>query len=124
MAKIVTKKIVALVPELFFASKVEATLVGVGYDVKVLTRVDQVKVAVGGGADLLIVDLASGLVDLDTISAELEALKNDRLKVLGFFSHVQPKVRKRALEADFDLVVPRSRMAREMPNLVNTLLEG
>src|ERR687898_899597 len=34
-------------------------------------------------------------------------------KTLAFYSHVDADVRRRALAAGFDLVVPRSRMARE-----------
>jgi hypothetical protein len=41
---------------------------------------------------------------------------------LGFYSHVDVDARRRAEEAGFDLVVPRSRMAREMPELVARLL--
>ena len=41
---------------------------------------------------------------------------------LGFYSHVDVETRRRAEEAGFDLVVPRSRMAREMPALVEGLL--
>jgi hypothetical protein len=44
------------------------------------------------------------------------------VRTLGFFAHVQPEVRERALNAGFDLVVPRSRMAREGPVLVDGLL--
>ena len=40
---------------------------------------------------------------------------------LGFYSHVEQDTRRRADEAGFDLVVPRSRMAREMAALVDRL---
>src|SRR5437764_122638 len=40
---------------------------------------------------------------------------------LGFFAHVDTEVRERAEEAGFDLVVPRSRIAREAPTLVERL---
>jgi hypothetical protein len=43
---------------------------------------------------------------------------------LGFYSHVDVDTKRRAEEAGFDLVVPRSRMAREMPALVDGLLQG
>jgi hypothetical protein len=43
------------------------------------------------------------------------------VRTLGFFAHVQPEVRERALAAGFDQVVPRSRMAREGPALVDAL---
>ena len=44
------------------------------------------------------------------------------MRSLGFFAHVEPEVRERALQAGFDLVVPRSRMAREGAQLVERLL--
>jgi hypothetical protein len=44
------------------------------------------------------------------------------VRTLGFFAHVQPEVRDRALAAGFDLVVPRSRMAREGAQLADALL--
>ena len=44
------------------------------------------------------------------------------MRSLGFFAHVQPEVRERALAAGFDQVVPRSRMAREGAQLVDGLL--
>jgi hypothetical protein len=45
------------------------------------------------------------------------------VRTLGFFAHVEPDVRDRALQAGFDVVVPRSRMAREAAQLVAGLLE-
>ncbi len=41
---------------------------------------------------------------------------------LGFYSHVDVETRRRAEDAGFDLVVPRSRMARELPELAAGLL--
>jgi hypothetical protein len=61
------------------------------------------------------------IVDLDSAPA-LEAPLG--VKRLGFYSHVDAEVRRRAEEAGFDLVVPRSRMAREMPDLVAKLAVG
>jgi hypothetical protein len=44
-------------------------------------------------------------------------------RTLAFYSHVEAETRARAQEAGFDLVVPRSRMAREGPALVAQLLD-
>jgi hypothetical protein len=43
------------------------------------------------------------------------------VRTLGFFAHVEPEVRERALAAGFDQVVPRSRMHREGAELVGRL---
>jgi hypothetical protein len=44
-----------------------------------------------------------------------------RTRTLGFYAHVDVSARERAEEAGFDLVVPRSRMAREGAALVASL---
>jgi hypothetical protein len=46
----------------------------------------------------------------------------DGARRLGFYPHVQPELKKRAEAAGFDMVVPRSRIARELPDLVEKLL--
>ena len=45
------------------------------------------------------------------------------MPVLGYYSHVDVETRKTAEAAGVDLVVPRSRMARELPALVEGLLD-
>ncbi len=44
--------------------------------------------------------------------------------MLGFYRHTDPETRRRAEAAGVDLVVPRSRLARELPELVERLLEA
>ena len=72
--------------------------------------------------DVLVVDLTAD--DVAGI-ALLEALKADEMlgeaRTLAFYSHVDVGVRTRAIAAGFDLVVPRSRMAREGSALVARL---
>ena len=58
------------------------------------------------------------IVDLTADAAErLEQLERDPARAavptLAFYSHVEVDVRAQAEQAGFDLVVPRSRMARE-----------
>jgi hypothetical protein len=65
------------------------------------------------GADLVVADL--DVAD----HGELGALA---VPSLGYYSHVEAETRKAALEAGVDTVVPRSRMARELPQLVEKLL--
>jgi CheY-like chemotaxis protein len=74
------------------------------------------------GADVLIVDLAAGSFD----GVELvERLRGDGwlegVGTLGVYSHVDADTRARAESAGFDLVVPRSRMAREGAALVEQI---
>lgn len=60
------------------------------------------------------------VADLDTESAE--ALVGVGIPVLGYYSHVNVDTKQAADAAGVDLAVPRSRMARELPELVDRLL--
>jgi hypothetical protein len=55
-------------------------------------------------------------------SARIAALTRFDGPVLGFYSHVETGVRDEARAAGIALVVPRSRIAREAPVLVEQLL--
>ena len=101
-------RILAIAPDLFFASKIDATLRAAGHDVELVRQPPS-----DAQADVVI-------VDLDAAGADVTAPEG--IPRLGFYSHVDVDTRKRAEDAGFDLVVPRSRMAREMPALVESLL--
>jgi hypothetical protein len=67
------------------------------------------------------------LDDADLIVADLDAespaaLVGPGIPVLGFYSHVNAETREAADAAGVDLAVPRSRMARELPQLAEKLL--
>jgi hypothetical protein len=100
-------RVAAIVPDLFFASKVKETLTAAGHEVTISSA------APLSGADIVV-------VDLDAAGPGFEAPAGTPR--LGFYSHVDVDTKRRAQEAGFDLVVPRSRMAREMPELVARLL--
>jgi hypothetical protein len=44
--------------------------------------------------------------------------------VIGFHQHTDVETKRRAEAAGIDLVVPRSRMVRELPELAQRLLGG
>jgi hypothetical protein len=105
-------RIVAVVPDLMFASRIEETLGAAGHTVEVVQSVAGIA-GEGNGPDLLIADL--GEVDPSELTGR-------GLPVLGFYSHVDVETRGRAESEGVNLVVPRSRMAREMPRLVDSIL--
>jgi hypothetical protein len=93
-----------------FASRIQATLGAAGHDVTLAQSISEAPL---DDADLLI-------ADLETIGAD--AVVGLGVPVLGFYRHTDVQVRERGETAGVDLVVPRSRMAREMPTLVDRLL--
>jgi hypothetical protein len=111
-------RVVAYVPDLLFGSRVLAELQHAGHDAFLTSQVDHQKLS---AADAIVVDLTVDAAD--RIERVAEA-RGAQLRVLGFYSHVEAEVREQAEAAGFDVVVPRSRMAREGPALVERLLAG
>jgi hypothetical protein len=110
-------RVVALAPDLFFGSKIKETLASAGHDVEMCGTVPEVE-AQAGESDMVIVDLHAEGLDPAELSGRLGGKP-----LLGFYSHVDVDTRATAERAGFDLVVPRSRMARDMPQLVARLVK-
>lgn len=107
-------RVVAYVPDLLFGSKVLGMLQAGGHEAELVSRPGPV----ANGTDVLVVDLTA---DSTARIAQIGALELREARVLAFYSHVEADVRTRAEQAGFDLVVPRSRMAREGAQLVERL---
>jgi hypothetical protein len=103
-------RVVAMVADLMLASRVEATLAGAGHEV--ILDLGQ-GAEPSADADLIVADVG----DVDPASV----VKLGK-PVLGFYRHTHPQQRRRAEAAGVNLVVPRSRLARELPELVERLL--
>ena len=122
-------RVVALVPDLLFGSQVQGMLVAAGDEVELVgdeNRVrDRLRDATAPAVAVLVVDLTTDALDGPAL---VEALSGKgalaRTRTLGFYAHVDVSVRERAEQAGFDLVVPRSRMAREGAALVASLAAG
>jgi hypothetical protein len=72
-------------------------------------------------------DLPDELDGIDLVVADLDAVAPERLAglgvpVIGFYQHTDVDTKKRAEEAGLALAVPRSRMVRELPELVERAL--
>jgi len=111
-------RVVAFVPDLLFGSNVVGGLRAGGHDPVLVGAAAGVRDALVG-ADVLVVDLTA---DAEArIAASMDAVAGSGVRTLGFFAHVEGDVRAAAVAAGFDLVVPRSRMARAMASLVDEL---
>ena len=132
-------RVLALTRDLLFGSQVQGALTLAGYDVELFADeallerrlADLAVLADGGGggggggasADVLVVDLTDADLDGSSIVAGLLAAGAlGSTRTLGFYSHVDAAARERAERAGFDVIVPRSRMAREGVGLVAGLL--
>ena len=102
-------RVAVLTDDLLFGSRLQAELAAAGHEVSIGAALDR-------DADAIVADLTH---DAD---ARIALLAPPRPPVLAFFAHVETAVRERALAAGVELVVPRSRIAREGPQLVAGLL--
>jgi hypothetical protein len=103
-------RVVAVATDLMLGSKVEATLRAAGHEVTLAPSLQEAPL---DGVELLVADLEV---------ENPEALVGLGMPVLGYYSHVDVETRAAAEAAGVDLVVPRSRMARELPQLAAQLL--
>jgi hypothetical protein len=104
-------RIVAVSADLLLGSKVEATLSAAGHDVTLSPALAGAPLE---GADLIVADLDG---------ENPEALVGLGIPVLGYYSHVDAETRQAAEAAGIDFAVPRSRLARELPELAERLLD-
>ena len=102
-------RIAALVQDLMLGSRVRTSLEAAGHEVEQDTELpDELD-----GVDLVV-------ADLDAVPPE--PLGELSVPVIGFYQHTDVEMKKRADEAGLAFAVPRSRMVRELPELVERAL--
>jgi hypothetical protein len=104
-------RIAALVQDLMLGSRVRTSLEASGHEVEQDT------------------ELPDELDGIDLVVADLDAVQPERLAdlgvpVIGFYQHTDVDTKTRAEEAGLAMAVPRSRMVRELPELVARVLRS
>ncbi|HMC49300.1 MAG TPA: hypothetical protein VKH20_01520 [Solirubrobacterales bacterium] len=105
-------RVLAISSELLLGSKVEAILRAAGHEVTLSAAIAEAPL---DDVELIVADLDIG---------NPEALVGLGVPVLGYYSHVDVETKQAAEAAGIDLVVPRSRMARELVTLAAGLLDS
>jgi hypothetical protein len=113
-------RVVAYVPDLLFGSGVLEQIRAAGHEPVLVGDPGSLERELPA-AEVLVVDLT---VDPEDRIAAVRSVLPPNVRTLAFYSHVESDVRKQALQAGFDLVVPRSRMAREGAALIERLGSG
>lgn len=108
--------IVALVSDLIFESRIRGTAGHCGAAVAVVRTADAL-IAQASGARSVLIDLdAPGLDSVATIQ-RLKAEPNGP-RIVGFVSHVHVELRRAALAAGADEVLPRSVFVERLPSML------
>lgn len=115
-----SKIVIAVVDDLFFASKIRGTAEEVGVTVRFARNADAMLAAARRDQpSLIIFDLNSERIDPMEMAKQLKA--DDQLlaiPLLGFFSHVQTELQRQAEEAGFDRVLPRSAFSKHLSEIL------
>jgi hypothetical protein len=102
-------RVVAIVADLMLASRVTTSLRESGHEVEqTATPPSELD-----GVDLVVADLDA---------AAPEELAVTEVPVIGFYQHTDAETKARADAAGLEIAVPRSRMVRELPELVERAL--
>ncbi len=113
--------ILAVVDDLFFASKIRGTGEQVGAQIIFVKSISAaVEKAREISPGMVIADLNTGCCDVFELA---RALKADdvagKIPLLGFFSHVQTEMQQRALASGFDQVLPRSAFTKNLAQILS-----
>ena len=112
--------IIAVVDDMFFASKIRAVAEAEGIEISFpRSREALLEKAREAKPQLILVDLHNQKVDAVALATDLKS--DERLRevpLVGFFSHVQTELRRNALDAGFDQVLPRSVFSRDLQNIL------
>lgn len=104
-------RVVSVVPDLMLSSRVGTSLQAAGHEVENDTAVP----AELDGVDLVV-------ADLDAVDPE--SLAGLGVPAIGFYQHTDVETKRQADEAGLAFAVPRSRMVRELPDLVARALDA
>ena len=115
-----TRTVVAVVDDMFFASKIRAAAEALAVEIAfprnrelLLAKVAEKK------PDLIVVDLHNQKVDVLELVRQLKSMEEFAgVPLLGFFSHVQKELQQAALAAGYDQVIPRSVFSRDLAQIL------
>jgi len=115
------RNIIAVVDDLFFASKIRGTAEELGVTVSFARNIEVMfEAAHRDRPSLIICDLHSQRVDPIELARQLKGDKELRsIQLLGFFSHVQTELQQQAEAAGFDQVIPRSAFSKHLGEILS-----
>jgi len=112
--------IIAVVDDMFFASKIRAVAEAVGAEISFpRSREALIEKARAAKPRMILIDLHNQRLEPVALATDLKADEELReVPLVGFFSHVQTELQRNALAAGFDQVLPRSVFVRDLPKIL------
>jgi CheY-like chemotaxis protein len=114
------RTVIAVVDDMFFASKIRATGKALGMVVNFPRTMEAlISLANEDAPHLIVVDLHHQKLNPIDLANKLKAHETlKEIPLLGFFSHVQADLQRQAVQAGYDEVLPRSLFARDLANIL------
>ena len=115
-----SRVIYAVVDDMFFAAKIRATAEALGVEVFFLSSAHALLEKVAEDRpDLIVVDLHNTKVNAVELAPKLKTAEGFHdVPLLGFFSHVEAELQRKALAAGFDRLLPRSVFSRDLGEIL------
>jgi DNA-binding NarL/FixJ family response regulator len=107
--------VLAVVPDLYFATRIAATAKAAGVELELVTPQRVVARLAEPGVSLVIVEASNR--DAAALIAELKAARPE-VPVVGFGAHVETALLQAAKSAGADAVLPRSQLVARLPALL------
>jgi CheY-like chemotaxis protein len=117
-----TKSLVACVEDLFFRSKIDATARHLNVPVRFADMAGLTEAAGSSETAAVLLELSSNGAPLDAVRRIRENEQTRELPVIGFLSHVDRDLAKKAESAGVTQVMPRSQFSETLPDLLMDLL--
>src|SRR5215813_14468912 len=114
------RKVIAVVDDLFFASKIRATAESLDLDLRFARSLDSLaEIIASHQPDLMLVDLHNKKVDAISVAKLVRKEAHaSTVPLLAFFSHVEVELQRAALAAGYDRVIPRSVFSRDLAGIL------
>lgn len=113
-----TRRVLAVVPDLFFAARIAAVAKAAGVEIAFVAPEGAAAACAAASPDLVLIDLHAG----PGVPALVRALKTGpgtgAIPLVGFHSHVDIATRTAALEAGLDRALPRSAFVTRLAGLL------
>jgi CheY-like chemotaxis protein len=111
-------RLLVIVPDLFFWTRIESTAASLGADARYATLDEAIERCRIEPPDRLILDLHAPGDPLGLVRAIRADARTSSIEVVGFYSHVDQGLRAAALEAGVNRVMPRSAFTARLPEIL------
>lgn len=118
MQKQATRKVIAVLDDLFFTVKIKDAAARAGLDVEFLKSEEAVLDRAKQNPTVIVVDLNTTAVQPLQLIQKLKATDELRqISVIGYVSHVQGELKQKAHETGCDMVLARSAFSQNLPQI-------